>query len=131
MEGTDTYRDVERNPDATPVSGLLIYRIDDELFFANAAFFVRDVKTRLANSDPAAGALVIDAEGVSDIDTTAIEQLEELLNDLATAEIDIALARVRKPVRDMLDRSGLLERIGPDRVFLEVDDAVAHFRPGG
>jgi SulP family sulfate permease len=129
VEGTDTYRDVERNPDATPVSGLLIYRIDDELFFANAAFFVRDVKTRLASTDPLPGALVIDAEGVSDIDTTAIEQLEELLDDLAAAEIEVVFARVRKPVRDMLDRSGLLERIGTDRIFLEVDDAVAHLRP--
>lgn len=131
VEGTDTYRDVLRNPEATPVSGLLIYRIDDELFFANAAFFVQDVKTRLASHDPLPSALVIDAEGVSDIDTTAIEQLGELLDDLAAAEVEVALARVRKPVNDMLGRSGLLERIGTDRVFLEVDDAVAHFRPGG
>ena len=131
VEGTDTFRDVERNPDATRVPGLLIYRIDDELFFANAAFFVRDVKARLAHSDPAAGALVIDAEGVSDIDTTAIEQLGELLDDLAAAEIEVAFARVRKPVRDMLDRSELLERIGTDRIFLEVDDAVTALRPNG
>lgn len=93
--------------------------------------FVRDVKARLASHDPLPDVLVIDAEGVSDIDTTAIEQLGELLDDLAAAEIDVALARVRKPVRDMLDRSGLLERIGTDRIFLEVDDAVAAMRPSG
>jgi SulP family sulfate permease len=131
VEGTDTYRDVQRNPEATTVDGLLIYRIDDELFFANAAFFVRDVKARLASTDPLPGALVIDAEGVSDIDTTAIEQLEELLDNLDAAEIEVAFARVRKPVSEMLDRSGLLERIGTDRIFLEVDDAVTALRPSG
>ncbi|MDJ0953608.1 MAG: SulP family inorganic anion transporter [Acidimicrobiia bacterium] len=129
VEGTDTYRDVERNPDAKRIAGLLIYRIDDEIFFANAAFFVRDVKARLASSDPPATTLVIDLEGVSDIDTTAIEQLGELLDDLAVADVTVGLARVRKPVHDMLDRSGLLERIGAERVFLEVDDAVAALGP--
>ena len=52
VEGTDTFRDLDRNADAHPVPGLMVYRIDDELFFANAAFFVRDVKARLVASDP-------------------------------------------------------------------------------
>ena len=84
----------------------------------------------MASHDPLPGVLVIDAEGVSDIDTTAIEQLGELLDDLADADIEVAFARVRQPVRDMLDRSGLLERIGTDRIFLEVDDAVTYFAAG-
>jgi SulP family sulfate permease len=123
IEGTDTFRDLDRHDDAHPIPGLMIYRIDDELFFANAAFFVRDVKTRLVASDPPATALVIDAEGVSDIDTTAIQQLEELLEDLAKADVDVAFARVRQPVTKMLERAGL----DGQRVFLEVDDAVEHF----
>lgn len=72
---------------------------------------------------------MLDAEGVSDIDTTAVEQLDGLLDDLAVAEVEIALARVRKRVRDMLERSGLLDRIGRDRIFLEVSDAVEHIGP--
>jgi SulP family sulfate permease len=126
IEGTDTFRDLDRHDDAHPIPGLMIYRIDDELFFANAAFFVRDVKTRLVASDPPATALVIDAEGVSDIDTTAIQQLEELLEDLAKADVDVAFARVRQPVTKMLERAGL----DGHRVFLEVDDAVEHFVGG-
>jgi SulP family sulfate permease len=126
VAATDTFRDLERNTAAQRIPGLLIYRIDDELFFANAAFFVRDVKARLVASDPPAAVLIIDAEGMSDIDTTAIQQLDELLDNLAAAEIAVSLARVRKPVRDMLERSGLLDRIGHDRIFLEVDHAVAH-----
>ncbi len=128
VEGTDTFRDIDRNPHAHPIPGLLVYRIDDELFFANAAFFVRDVKERLVDADPPATALVIDAEGVSDIDTTAIQQLEELLDDLDDAQVTVTFARVRQPVLDMFERSGLLARVGRDAIFLEVDDAVQHYR---
>jgi SulP family sulfate permease len=127
IEGTDTYRDLERNPDAHSIPGLLIHRIDDELFFANAAFFVRDVKARLVAADPPAGAVVLDAEGVSDIDTTAIQQLGDLLDELDAADVVTMAARVRQPVREMLERSGLLDRLGPDAIFLEVDDAVRHY----
>ena len=128
VEGTDTFRALEHHADAHRIPGLLIYRIDDELFFANTAFFVRDVEQRLAASEPPASTLVVDAEGMSDIDTTATQQLEELLDGLDAAGIDVSWARVRQPVLDMLERSGLLDRIGEDHIFLEVDDAVAAFR---
>jgi len=130
VDGTDTFRDIDRHDDAHPIPGLLIYRIDDELFFANAAYFVRDVKSRLIASDPPATALVIDAEGVSDIDTTAIQQLEELLDDLAEANVQVAFARVRQPVTDMIERAGLSDTVPDDAIFLEVDDAVRHFESG-
>jgi SulP family sulfate permease len=71
--------------------------------------------------------LLIDAEGMSDIDTTATQQLGELLDDLDAVGIDVSWARVRQPVIDMLERSGLMDRIGSDDIFLEVDDAVADF----
>jgi SulP family sulfate permease len=126
VEGTDTFRDMDRHDNAVSIPGLMIYRIDDELFFANAAFFVRDVKARLVASDPPATALVIDAEGVSDIDTTAVQQLDELIGDLTDANVEVTFARVRQPVLNMLERAGITERIADDAIFLEVDDAVQH-----
>ena len=128
VDGTDTFRDIDRHSDAHPIPGLLIYRIDDELFFANAAFFVRDVKARLIASDPPATALVLDMEGVSDIDTTAIQELDQLLDDLAGADVAVAFARVRQPVVHMIERAGLHDRVNREMVFLEVDDAVTFFR---
>ncbi|MGI9622835.1 MAG: STAS domain-containing protein, partial [Acidimicrobiales bacterium] len=128
VEGTDTYRDIERNDDAHGIPGLLIYRIDDELFFANAAFFARDVKARLIAADPPAQALIIATEGVSDIDTTAIQELDDLLQDLREAGLTVTFARVRRPVLDMLERAGVLERHGRSAIYLEVDDAVAAYR---
>jgi MFS superfamily sulfate permease-like transporter len=130
VEGTDTFRDIDRHDDAHAIPGLMIYRIDDELFFANAAFFVRDVKERLVASDPPDDALVLDLEGVSDIDTTAVQQLNELLDELEEADVTVSLARVRQPVHDMLERAGIIDRLGEHAVFLEVDDAVDAFRGG-
>ena len=130
VEDTDTFRDLDRHADAHRIPGLLIYRIDDELFFANTAFFVRDVTQRLVASEPPDVALCIDAEGMSDIDTTAVQQLGELLDGLDAADIAVSMARVRQPVLDMLDRSGLLNRIGEQNIHLEVDDAVAAYLDG-
>jgi MFS superfamily sulfate permease-like transporter len=128
VDGTDTFREIDRHDNANPIPGLLVYRIDDELFFANTAFFVRDVKSRLIESDPLATALAIDAAGVSDIDTTTLQQLEELLKELAEANADVAFAQVRQLVTDMIERAGLHDRVRRDAIFLEVTDAVHHFQ---
>ena len=127
VEGTDTYRDVDRNPDAQAIPGLLVYRVDDEMFFANASFIMNDIRRRLVASDPPATAIILNAEGVSDIDTTAIAALTDLVADLDAADVEISFARVRQPVRDMIRRSGIRHDLAEHRVFLEVDDAVAHF----
>jgi SulP family sulfate permease len=127
VEGTDTYRDLTHHLDAAPIPGLLIYRVDDELFFANSTHVVDDIRRRLVASDPPATAMVFDAEGVSDIDSTAIESLADLVAELDAAEVEISFARVRQPVLDMLERSGIREGVGAHAVFLEVDDAVEHF----
>ena len=89
--------------------------------------FVPGVASIATESEPPAETLLIDAEGMSDIDTTATQQLGELLDTLDAAGVDVSWARVRQPVFDMLERSGLMKRIGEDHVFLEVDDAVANF----
>jgi SulP family sulfate permease len=128
VTGTDTYRDLERNPDTRAVDGLFIYRVDDELFFANAAFVCRDIRQRLSESEPPDSWLLMDAEGVSDIDTTALDELNELLEDLEHSGVGVSLARVRRPVLDMLERSGLLGRIGEANIHLEVDDGVRAFQ---
>ena len=126
VDGTDTYRDISRNPDVHTVPGLLVYRIDDELFFANAAFVIRDLTERIVASETPVTAIVIDCEGMSDIDTTAVQQLRDFLDDLQAADVDTVFARVRRPVLDMLERASTIRHLGDRVIFLEVDDAVAH-----
>ncbi len=98
----------------------MIFRFDAELFFANANVFRDRVRQLLAASEPPATALLIDAEGITDLDTSAADILAELWSELASTGVELLMARVHGPVRDMLYRSGLEESIGPDRIYATV-----------
>jgi len=125
LGGTDTYRSLERYPDARQVDGLVIQRFDAPLFFANSNWFRDQVLKAVARAEPPATELLIDGEVISDLDTTAVQAFDQLLDDLQTADVAVSMARVRHPVRDMMERSGLLERVGESNIHLEVDHAVA------
>lgn len=124
VPGTDSYRGPDGTPAGIAEPGLVIYRFDAPLFFANAETLRADVIAAL-EADPAARAVIIDMEGVSEIDSTATAMLADLMSDLAGRRVTLALARVKAPVGAYLARAGLLSAIGPERVFVEVDDAVA------
>ena len=129
----DAYRDIERYPEAETIAGLVIFRFDAELFFANANVFRDRVRQLLAASEPPATALLIDAEGITDLDTSAADILAELWSELASTGVELLMARVHGPVRDMLHRSGLEESIGPDRIYATVRAGVEDYlkRRGG
>jgi sulfate permease, SulP family len=126
-------------------TGLRLLRPEGPLFFANAAE-VRGV-LRAAAVDADVRWVVLDLEAVSDIDPTAAEALADGLDLLSAHGASVAVSRVRQPIRELLERYGLLERLGPDRVFPSnraaasayeaslredptVDDSVQE-RPGG
>ena len=106
--------------------GILAYRFDGPLFFANAQLLADDIEAALAVTDGATDRwVVIDAEGVSDLDTTGVGVLDDLRIALEGRGIALVLARVKAPIRAYLERSGFLDRLGGQNIFLEVDDAVA------
>jgi SulP family sulfate permease len=121
--GTDRYR---REGDRPVADGLRILRPEGPLFFANAAT-VRD-RLHAAADDPAARWLVLDLEAVSDIDPTAAEALAETIGGLHAAGVTVALTRVRSPIRGSLDRYGLTDLLGEDRVFTTNRAAEAAYR---
>lgn len=119
---THVYRNVGRFSTAETVPGAAILRLDTSVNFANVAF----VKKRLAElvaARPDATSIVLDFSGVNDIDATGDQALHELLEEYADQGIDIHLTTVKGPVRDVLVRSGLWERLGA-HVHLDVDTAV-------
>ena len=124
LHGTDNYGDIELHPEARQTPGLMIYRFDAELFFANSRWFVDDVEQRLAAVEPPATEVLIDCEVISDLDSTAAQALAELCDDLEEADVVLSLARVRGRVRETLDRTGLTDRIGPEHIHLDVDNGV-------
>jgi high affinity sulfate transporter 1 len=121
--GVKGYHDVTRYPDAAQVPGLLLFRWDAPLFFANADGF----RERLLGALEAAGGarwVVVAAEPITDVDTTAAEMLEELDRELGLRGAELAFAELKDPVRDRLVRYGLQERLGREFFFPTIGVAV-------
>ena len=125
--GEESYRDVARNPEAETVPGLLVFRFDAELFFANANYFKDRVRELIRSAEPPVTGLLIDAEAILDLDTSATDMLGELRTELADSDVELLLARVHGPVRDMLRKSGLEDAIGTDRLYPTVRAGVDDF----
>jgi anti-anti-sigma regulatory factor len=103
VEGLEGYHDVHSYPQARHLPGLVIYRFDAPLFFANAKTF-RDEVRRLANTEPKPRWIVIAAEPVTDVDTTASDVLEELDEALNAQGISLVFAELKGPVRAKIER---------------------------
>ena len=122
------YHDVERHPDARRIPGLVLYRFDAPLFFANADFFRGRIRA-LARA-PGTTRIVVASEPITDIDTTAGETLRGLVDELGAAGVELAFAELKGPVRDRLRSYGIYESIGDDRFFRTIGEAVAAYRHG-
>jgi len=127
VEGLEGYHDLRSYPRAQHLPGLVIYRFDGPLFFANATTF-RDEIRRMARADPPPKWIVIAAEPMTDVDTTASDVLEELDEALNADGISLVFAELKDPVRSKIERYGLTRTINPAHFFPTVESAVAAFR---
>src|SRR5262244_1816524 len=127
VEGLPGYHDVHSYPQAEHLPGLVIYRFDGPLFFANATTF-RDEVRRMARADPPPTWIVIAAEPMTDVDTTASDMLEELDEALNDQGISLVFAELKDPVRSKIERYGLTRTINPQHFFPTIESAVAAFR---
>ncbi len=125
------YHDLSRHPEGRRVDGIAIVRFDAPLFFANAGIFGHYVRT-IAASEPRPAHLVLAAEPITSIDSTAIDELIAVDDYLSQAGIDLVIAELKDPVRDRLVRHGLAGRFGPERfaptVGAAVDNILGHER---
>jgi MFS superfamily sulfate permease-like transporter len=127
VAGVEGYHDTRSYPGAEHLPGLVIYRFDGPLFFANATTF-RDEIRRLAKAQPKPTWILIAAEPVTDVDTTASDILTELDEALNTQGISLVFAELKDPVRRKIERYGLTRTINPDHFFPTIAAAVAAFR---
>jgi sulfate permease, SulP family len=125
VAGHQTWRGIDdHHGDLRLVPGLLVYRFDAPLFFANADV-LRDQVIRLVDeSDPPVRTVVLNTEGMVDMDITGAETLGALLDDLDERGIRLALARVRTSLRTTLRRLGVEDRLGTENIHLSVREAV-------
>ena len=124
VSGLRGYHDLSRYPEGERLPGIVIVRFDAPLFFANGAIFDDYVRSRVEAAGPGITAVILAAEPITDIDTTAMDELIELDDYLAKHGIRLILAEMKDPVVDVLRRYGLSERFTPDRFASTVGAAV-------
>ncbi len=126
-DGVKGYHDMSRYPDARQIPGLVLLRWDAPLFFANADTFRERVVDAVDDAASRTLWVVIAAEPITDVDTTAAEMILELDRQLAARGVELAFAEMKGPVKDRLDRYGLKEKIGRDFFFATLGVAVNAF----
>jgi high affinity sulfate transporter 1 len=127
VDGVKGYHDIARYPDARTVPGLVLFRWDAPLFFANAELFRNRVMDALAASPTPLRRLVVGAEPITSVDVTAADMLDELDGALHAEGIELCFAEMKDPVKDKLKRFGLFPRLGAERFFATLGEAVSAY----
>src|SRR6185436_12611691 len=128
VDRVEGYHDITRYPQARLIPGLVLFRWDAPLFFANAELFHERVLDAAANSPTPVRWLVITAEPVTSVDVTAADVLCELDEALHDAGIEMCFAEMKGPVKDKLKRFGLFDRFGEKTFFATIEEAVDAYR---
>ena len=127
------YRGIEDHPDVQTFPGLVILRVDGELFFANARWFRDTVRSLVRDQTPPVRELLVHAGAVPHLDTTAATMLKELIGELRDQDIELAFARATTGLIHDMERNGLAQLVGDDRFFdtvaAGVDDFLHHSQP--
>jgi high affinity sulfate transporter 1 len=124
VPGIAGMHDIDDYADARVVPGLLVYRYDSPLFFANVEDFKRRALESLALVPAPVEWFVLNAEANVQVDITAIDALDELRRELAVRHVEFAMARVKQDLRNDLEAAGFIDQIGRDRVFMTLPTAV-------
>jgi len=124
VEGVKGYHDISRYPQARVVPGLVLFRWDAPLFFANAELFYDRALGAVAKSATPVRWLVVAAEPVTSVDVTAADAVCDLDDTLQSAGIELCFAEMKDPVKDKLKRFGIYTRIGEQSFFPTIGQAV-------
>ncbi|WP_156750935.1 SulP family inorganic anion transporter [Mycobacterium sp. 852013-50091_SCH5140682] len=128
VPGVAGMHDIEDYPDAMPVPGLVIYRYDAPLCFANAQDFRRRALAAVEQSCSPVEWFVLNAEANVEVDLTALDAIDQLREELSRRGVVFAMARVKQDLRGALAAAGLLAKIGEDRIYMTLPTAVQAFQ---
>jgi len=124
VEPIEGFHDIARYPEAQLIPGLVLFRWDAPLFFANAELFNQRVLDAVKRSPTHVNCVVVTAEPVTSVDVTAADALVELHDTLENASIQLCFAEMKDPVKDKLKRFGLFARFGEKNFFATIDEVV-------
>ena len=129
-EGDEDYgfRDLSRHPDGETYPGLVIFRFDQEVFFANSAMFRDHMRELVIDVEPPVRTVIVDASAITYIDTTGLDMLGDLQKELSARGVELVFARLKGLVHDVFRRGEAAGTIKPFRLFPTLRSAVADFR---
>jgi anti-anti-sigma factor len=122
--GGQAFRELDEHPGDDQFPGVVVLRLDGGLFFATSDA-LEDRVREVALSTPEISGIVLDCEGIDFIDSQGSAKMREILDLTEQAGVTLRLARIKPAVRELLARDGVLDRIGDDKTYDEVDHAVA------
>ncbi|MEI6350423.1 MAG: SulP family inorganic anion transporter [Verrucomicrobiota bacterium] len=122
------FHDIGENPTGQTVPGLIAYRFYAPLLFSNAEHFVEHVRQLVANSPTRVRWFLLDAQAITDIDVTAAESLRILMKELHRKGVELKIARANRPLREILERSGVTRELGEKNFFPSVHKAIEAFQ---
>lgn len=126
IPGTRLFKNLERNPDAKPIDGLMILRVDASFSFVNADFFRDYIIEKSRERNQSTRYVVIDGSTINSLDTTAVEQIKTMVGTLKNWDIELYISGLKGPVRDVVNKSGLREFMGDDHFYRDPHEAVSH-----
>ena len=127
VEGIRGYHDIKRYPKARLIPGLVLFRWDAPLFFANAGLFNKQVANAISDSPTPVKRVIIAAEPVTSVDITSADMLAELKETLDTSEVELHFAEMKDPVKDKLKRFKLLQILGTDIFHPTIGAAIDNY----
>ena len=127
VPGVPGFHDVRSYPDAERLPGCVIFRFDAQLIFANARTFREQIR-KLARSEPPRKWIIVAAEPITDVDTTAADMLRDIDEELNASDVHLVFAEMKDPVRRKIDRYELTRTIEPSHFFPTVKAAVDAFQ---
>ena len=122
---TTAFRNIKRFPDARTREDMLILRYDQDLYFGNAEHFYDTVMNEIG-AHPHMTKFILNASGITQVDSTGISKFKLLLNAIKKQRIKFIITQIRGPIRDQFDHAGILDEIGLENIYLNVNDAVKY-----
>lgn len=123
-----TFRNINRYEEANITEDVMVYRFDAPIYFANVEHFRESINHRIADHSDDLELVILDASAINNIDSTGVHMLTELIQELNQKEVRFYIAGAIGPVRDKLMKSGVVELMGRDTYFFDVDEALEYYR---
>jgi sulfate permease, SulP family len=127
VPNSDFYRNIQRFENLEQRKDILILRLDGPLYFANLNYFKEQLMSLIAARGEALKAVVINADGISHVDSSAVHALKDWIKEIQNQGLELYFSNLIGPVRDIFAKSGLVELIGANNLFMGNQQAVDHF----